>query len=194
MNRQEQNAGLVDRKVRTDGRKEKRMANGQKPSKCNSVTHGIFRRALLSEPDSNEAEEFERLLLAAREAIRPRNGLEEDLVEKLVIQLLRLKRVYTADLKIAPKLFARVNENLDEKKTEFNILSFDTGTVKRDKNPTIDLLIRYETTVERQIGRTLGQIQQLRQMCEIEVTPISLDPKSSEPQSSTPSLDPEPQS
>jgi hypothetical protein len=171
------------------------MANGQKPSKYNAVTHGIFRRALLSEPDSTEAEEFERLLLVEREAIRPRNGLEEDLVEILAIQRLRLERVYAADLKIAPKLFARVSENLDAKNTgfEIDILNLNNGSVKPDKNPTFDLLIRYASSIERQISRTLGQIQQLRQMCEIEIAPISLNPKSSEPESSTPSRDPEPQ-
>jgi hypothetical protein len=53
------------------------MANGKRGAQHNGATHGIFAGIFLSGAGSPEAEEFHKLLSAAREAIRPANGLEE---------------------------------------------------------------------------------------------------------------------
>ena len=100
---------------------------------------------------------------------------------------LRLRRVYKADFEIAPKLFARVENTLTSKNS-----FLDLGLDEKDTNrgPTMDTVVRYETTISREIGRTLTQIQQLQQMAEIDIAPISQLAKPSEPASSIVLQDP----
>jgi len=86
------------------------MAKVKPESRHNAISHGIFARILTSEP---EKEDYRRLLEGVEEAIRPANGLEQVLVEKLAMLLLRLKRVYKADLDTAPAMFERVKDDLD---------------------------------------------------------------------------------
>jgi len=165
------------------------MTNGKKGSQHNAITHGIFAGIFLGGSGSAEAEEFHKLLKVATETIHPRNGLEEVLVQKLAVLFLRLGRVYKADFEIALKLFARVEDSLHSKSNSFELVLDDKDA---KGGPTVDTVIRYETTISREIGRTLAQIQQLRQMLEIEIAPISQGPNSPEPGSSIILQDPEP--
>jgi hypothetical protein len=154
------------------------MTNAKKGAQHNAITHGIFAGVFLSDSGSVEAEEFHKLLAAATEAIRPENGLVEALVQKLAVLFLRLRRVYKADFEIAPKLFVRVEDALTSKNS-----FLDLGLDEKDTNrgPTMDTVVRYETTISREIGRTLTQIQQLRRMLEIDIAPISQGGKPPEP-------------
>jgi hypothetical protein len=149
------------------------MTSIKKGAQHNAITHGIF-AGIFS--DSVEAEEFHKLLAAATEAFHPANGLVEALVQKLAVLFLRQRRLYKADLDIAPKLFARVGDGLNAKDSAWvlNLNEKDTN-----RGPTMDTLIRYEMAISREIGRTLTQIQQLQQMLEIEIAPISQSAKSS---------------
>ena len=166
------------------------MANGKRGAQHNATTHGIFAGIFLSGAGLAEAEEFHKLLSAAREAIRPANGLEEILTEKLAMLFLRLGRLYRADLKISAKLFARVTDSLNT--TSAFDESIQEQIVRTQRDPTVDSIIRYEASLERQIHRTICQVQELRRMREIEIVAISEDAKSSESRSSTLLQDPEP--
>jgi hypothetical protein len=55
---------------------EEVMANEKTGSKQNAITDGIFAGIVLSGPGSAEADEFEKLLSDAKDAIRPRNDLK----------------------------------------------------------------------------------------------------------------------
>jgi hypothetical protein len=166
---------------------EGKMTSGKKGPQHNAIKHGIFAGILLSGSGFPEVEVFEQLLSGAREAVRPRNQLEEFLTQKIALLFLRLMRVYEADLEIAPRLFARVKETLDTKSAGFD-LNFDDKVV--NKGVTIDTILRYETGIERQIARTLSQIQQLRRMREIDLEPIPQEAQTSETQTSIVSQDP----
>lgn len=163
------------------------MTNVKKGAQHNAITHGIFASIFLEDSGSVEAKEFHKLLAAAREAIHPANGLVDALVQKLAVLFLRLRRVYKADFEIAPKLFARVEDTLTSKNS-----FLDLGLDEKDTNrgPTMDTVVRYETTISREIGRTLTQIQQLQQMVEIDIAPIAQSAKPSEPGSSIVLQDP----
>ena len=147
------------------------MAKVKPESRHNAISHGIFARILTSEP---EKEDYRRLLEGVEEAIRPANGLEQVLVEKLAMMLLRLKRVYKADLDTAPAMFERVKDDLDPG-FKLNLEGAPAARVV-----TADTVMRYETSIERQIGRTVSLIQQLRQLRAINVQPIGKDSESTE--------------
>jgi hypothetical protein len=102
---------------------------------------------------------------------------------------MRLKRVYKADLEIAPKLFARVKDCLNTSISIGTVL--DEKIVRTSQDPSLESVVRYETSIERQIDRTLSLIQHLRRMREIEITPTSQEVQTSEPESQVVSEDPE---
>jgi hypothetical protein len=149
------------------------MPNLKRGPQHNAIKRGFFANILLSGSDSAELEEFEVVLMEINEAIPPTNGFEEILTGKLAMLLMRLKRVYKADLEIAPKLFARVRDCLN---TSILIGSdLEEKIVRTSQDPSLELVVRYETSIERQINRTLSLIQQLRRMREIDIAPISQD-------------------
>lgn len=136
-------------------------------SRHNARKHGIFADILLSGDEmSGDRADYLQLLAGLREAIRPIDGFEDLQIQKLALLYVRLSRAYKADARIAPMTFARVQELLDQDQPEVTVewVSKEEKVVVARKDPTPDLLIRYESALERQIGRTLTQIEQWRRM------------------------------
>ncbi len=143
------------------------MLSEKKGAKHNSIKHGIFANILLSgNPFGEERDHFLALISMVRSSIRPVNGLEETLVEKVAVLLFRLARLYKADLRMAPRMFARVVDDLasDQPSVEAKWISHQDQVLVVGKNPSIDSIIRYEANLERQIGRTLDRIESCRRM------------------------------
>ena len=131
----------------------------------NAVKHGIFAKLLLAGTAfGEEKEQLLELIAAVRDAIRPANDLEEILVEKLAVLLLRQTRVCKAYQKIAPKLFARVNDTLSpgQPPPVLCLISKEDQIAVDRKEPSFDSIVRYEISIDRHITRTLDQIRQLR--------------------------------
>jgi uncharacterized tellurite resistance protein B-like protein len=147
--------------------REEPMKNQKISSKHNAIKHGVFADILISgRAFGEEATDYQRFVSMLRESLRPTSGLGETLVEKLAALLLRLSRVYKADAEMAPKMFARVIETLSTKHSVANpvwVSPEDQVMVVR-KEPTPDLILRYEANLERQIARTLDQIAGLGEM------------------------------
>ncbi len=143
-----------------------KVKDGKRGSRFNSTSHGIFATILLSGESFGEARErYLGLLSDLREGIRPAGPLEQVLVEKLAAQYFRLARLYEADARIAPKIFIKLSEVLEEGHPTSEALWIQKGeVVVARKDPSADLLVRYESGLERQIDRTLNQLNQLRQM------------------------------
>jgi len=141
------------------------MKDSIRPTNHNAVRHGIFAKILLTGPAFAEAtEDLERLISVIAESIKPVDGLEQALVEKLAVLLLRLTRVYKADQAIVPKLIERVMDGLDKVQPppELHLIDREAQIVIDRKDPSSEVLMRYETAIERQIARTIDQIQKLR--------------------------------
>lgn len=141
------------------------MKNIKRCTSHNSISHGIFAKILLKGPAFAEAtEDLEKLISVIAESIKPFDDLEQALVEKLAVLLLRLTRVYRADQAIAPSLFARVKDGLDQGQPppELHLIDREAQIFIDRKDPSFEVLMRYETAIERQIARTLDQIQKLR--------------------------------
>jgi hypothetical protein len=144
-----------------------RTAQWKRRAKCNAVKHGIFASIVLSGDVFEESrDQYLKLVSSLRGAIQPVDGLEEVMVEKLAFLLLRLARVYRADGRVAHKLFERVSAALGEEHepviTESIEKEREVAFLRRDPGP--DLLLRYESTLDRQIDRVLDRIERLKAM------------------------------
>jgi len=152
----------------------------KKNSAHNAVRHGIFANIVLDgESFGDGAVRYAELVSVLRCAIQPRNGLEDLLVEKLGFLFLRLTRLYRSDAAIAPKLFAQVSQSLDEGHSNADTVGvdreFETLVIKRE--PTPELMIRYEVNLERQIARTLDELTKMREMIPASVELLEKTPQ-----------------
>jgi len=130
--------------------------------KYNSVTHGIFTRILLSGDAFRESREsLLELMSEFQKALQPQTAFENALIAKLAVLFMRLIRLYEADSKIAPKLFKRISELLGPGQPAIKArwVSPDDQIIVTQRDPSSESLMRYESNLERQIQRTLDQIQ-----------------------------------
>ena len=142
--------------------------------KHNAVSHGIFATVLLSGDHFGESREhYFSLISMLRSSIQPENGFEEALVEKLAFLFLRLIRLYKADINIAPKMFERVAEFFgpDQPSIKMKWVSREDQVVVVQRDPSSETLMRYESNLERQIGRTMDELERFRRMRRDRVVP-----------------------
>jgi hypothetical protein len=140
---------------------------GKERVKLNALKHGIFAEIVFQGGKFQAPIElFDDLVSELRNAIRPTNGLEFILVDKLAITLFRLSRVYQADSEVAPLFFKRLKENADDEST-----SIVTASIEKDnevaffrRGPSLEVLVRYEASLVRQVGKILDQIEQARRI------------------------------
>lgn len=143
------------------------LKKGKQRSRRNAVTHGIFASILLKDGALGESEkDYSGLLSALRRALSPSDDFEDILIQSLSLLYLRLTRVYAADWQAALKLFEKVDEVLEEGSptAETEWVDRENHVLVLKYGPSPDLLMRYESGIQRQIGRTLGMLQQWRQM------------------------------
>ena len=147
----------------------------------NAATHGIFARILLKDnPFGEDQDDFVKLRSMLCESIRPVGGLEETLVAVLAVLFFRLIRLYRADMKIAPRLFKRIAEILGPGQPAIKAkwTSPDDQVIVVQRDPTSESLMRYETSLEKQIARTLGQIESCQRIRREQLTLASSVSKS----------------
>ncbi len=144
------------------------MRNGNRTSKYNAITHGILADILLAGDHMGElGETYRRMLSALQKSMRPVDNYEELQVEKLAFLYIRLTRVYKADWRLAPKLFEKLEESVGAEYNPFvikGLINFGDEVIGHRKDPTPELLLRYESSIERQISRTIDQFERWRMM------------------------------
>jgi hypothetical protein len=88
------------------------------------------------------------------------------LIEKLAFAVLRLARVYKVDAEVAPLLFEAIRKSLTEDHSQIitELVNSKEEVAMIRKEPSPELLHRYETSLERQIERTLNQLERLQRM------------------------------
>jgi len=114
-----------------------RTQQGKEKSKLNATTHGIFSKVVVIEGESRA--EFDALLNGLRNYFQPKGTLEEIQVEKLAALFWRERRLIIADGK------ANIGNGIDP--------------LGWNEAPQWELLLRYETTLDRAIERTLSQLE-----------------------------------
>jgi hypothetical protein len=140
------------------------MTNERHGSSRNATKFGIFATILLrGEILGERTEDYLALLAGLRKSFQPANSFAEVLVDKLAFLYLRLSRVYKCDLQSAPRLFAKVNEAIEDGEptieTEYVGAPKQYQVVVIPKGPSPEVLIKYEGNIERQIARTLVQLE-----------------------------------
>jgi hypothetical protein len=140
------------------------MTTEKKTSNRNSLKHGIFAEIVLSgEACRKTKQDYLMLLAGLRKAFRPANPFTKLLVEKLTMLYVRLSRLYKCDLQTAPILFSKVKESIEDNEprveTEFIGAPKTYQVVVVPKGPSMELLLKYEGNLERQIARTLEQLK-----------------------------------
>jgi hypothetical protein len=144
------------------------MINGKRTSKHNAVTHGILADILLADDHMGESgETYRRMLLALQTSMRPVDNFEQLLVEKLAFLYIRLTRVYKADWQVVPKLFKKLEKSIKGVNTMDPDVMLDLrdDLIDGRRSATPELLIRYESNIERQINRTIDQFGRWRMLC-----------------------------
>jgi len=144
-----------------------KSAGGKQRVKLNALKHGIFAEIVFQGGKFQAPVElFDDLVYELRNTIRPTNGLEYILVDELAITLYRLSRVYQADSEVAPLFFRRLKENTDDGST-----SIVTASIEKEdevaffhRGPSLEVLVRYEAGLFRQVGKILDQIEQVRRI------------------------------
>jgi hypothetical protein len=141
--------------------------SGKKRVSFNAVKHGIFVEILFQDSKFQAgAKNFEGLLQQLREAIRPASILEDILVDQLAITLIRLARLYTADSEIAPAFFSRLKESTDDASAAIVTAAIEKADEVAffHRGPSLDSLVRYESSLDRKVGKLLDQIEQARRI------------------------------
>ena len=139
------------------------MKTQKNGSNRNATKFGIFAKILLSgEAMGEEEEDYLALLRGLRKTIQPANSFADILVEKLAFQYMRLSRVYKCDLQCAPILFTKVKDALERGEpaveAEYVGPQQEYKIVVPPKGTSPELLIKYESHIERQTARTLDQL------------------------------------
>lgn len=118
-----------------------RTQQGKNKTKYNALKQGIFSKVAVLKGESRA--EFDVLLNGLRDYFQPEGTFEEIWVERLASLLWRERRLVVADGQIETR----------NKKAFFEIDPLERTPLQ------LDLLLRYDTTLNRNIDRTLGQLE-----------------------------------
>jgi hypothetical protein len=120
-----------------------RTRHGKDKSKQNATTYGIFSQAVVLKGESRA--EVNALRNGLCDYFQPEGAMEEVLVDKLAAYLWRQRRLIVAE--------GEANGRLSGSIVQFN-----------DGSPKLDVLLRYETTLDRSIDRVLAQLERHQRM------------------------------
>ena len=146
---------------------------GKAKSSRNALKHGLLaQQILINDDDPNEkTEDFEQLLNDLIDELKPQGSIENLLVERIAICYWRLRRVLRYEAQSIRDLrqdeynpYATVIRQFSGKEADphRHILPNETQT---------NLLVRYENMIDRQLNRSMRQLQQLQSTRQSNIPP-----------------------
>ena len=128
-------------------------ALGKRRAQLANMRHGLLSKCVVIESESDEV--FDMVLDQHLEYFKPKNAIEEGMIEDIACAYWRLRRVMAIETTMLNKNVRRQDENdeLDRLEQAFAGLS-DTSK--------FDVLNRYETRLQRTYQRALRNLQNLR--------------------------------
>ncbi len=146
-----------------------RTEEGKSWSRCNAIKHGILASSLLvTQGEGAEVEaEFNEFLDGLKTSLAPVGMLEETLVEQIAVCWWRQKRALRCEAGLVKLAFAGPARLVDD-----HILDRERDT--DSKQATIkdhlslplgfdlDRILRYETTIQRQLAYAINQLERLQ--------------------------------
>jgi hypothetical protein len=163
---------------------------GRARSAANSITYGLTGKAVLLPGESRS--ELDSLMEQLREDLEPEGVLEDFLVQKLGFLIWRFFRWQRAEshelqchLKLAKKERQIYRESvLDKATVPLDLLAPSKYTIDSLRQPfsnrlSLDILLRYWTSIDHGIDRTLLQLQEAQciRKARTERSPIDITPE-----------------
>ena len=116
-----------------------KTAEGKAKSACNSLTHGIFAKQLLTCATPETAEEISALVTDIGEFFQPVGVIEELLAQKIAVEVARRARIVAFEQKEV------LRQNI-----------FYSSV------PTLDRLLRYSAAADRGLFRAMAELERLQ--------------------------------
>ncbi len=142
---------------------------GKLRSRLNAVKHGLLFSSQIMPPDEDK-EELSSLQEAVRFELAPHGQLEMLLVDRFISSIWRLRRILkTENMHIRNKYPGVFSEDPKIRNTQkvFAESAFMNGS-------SVEKILRYETTIERQMYKALDKFIELREKrTKLENTPRS---------------------
>ncbi len=150
-----------------------RSAAGKAKSSRNAVKHGLLaNRIVLADHKDEDPQQFGLLLDGLRDDYQPQSTIETMLVERLAASFWRLRRAYRYEVEAIThaNLPNPLADALDE------MAALPLPPVKRGERilppqHSLDSLIRYETMIDRELLRTMRQLDLRQRLRKIEQAP-----------------------
>jgi hypothetical protein len=140
-------------------------------SSRNAIRHGILTANLGAGDTPEQREAFSALLGQLREELRPSGILESLIVERIAAALWRTRRVLdfeagsALERDTAPNQLEQLLRDLDGEPRDPEALERARDLLRAlpPQHP-LDLAMRYEAHLTREVGRLLGQLEQARRL------------------------------
>lgn len=121
-------------------------------SNTNALKHGLLSGQVLLK--SERAETLENLRSSLYEELKPVGGLEIILVERIIVNVWRLKRIIYVE--------KNTMDYFEKKDTIFFTDHISEPIKNTIDNSVIENVLRYETTIERSMFRTMHELERLQ--------------------------------
>jgi len=139
-----------------------KTASGKKVSARNAIRHGLLASEIFI--DGGDGKEnpakFAALLQGLRDHFSPEGTLEEMLVERVAVCYWRLRRALRCETGETRKLLDSAIS--DAEWQEKSYLEAQVRSLSLPPAAVLDRILRYETTIERQLYRALDQLERLQ--------------------------------
>ena len=148
-----------------------RSAAGKAKSSRNAVKHGLLaERIVLADHKDEDPQQFGLLLDGLREDYQPQSTIETMLVERLAASFWRLRRAYRFEVEAITH--ANLPNPLADALDELSHLQpVPRGECILPPLHSLGCLIRYETMIDRELLRTLRQLELRQRLRKIEQAP-----------------------
>ena len=150
---------------------------GKAASRLNALKHGLLSAEILLWSESDK--DLETLRNELRAELHPATLLEEVLVDRVVTCIWRLKRALRAETATVNRVAAGTS-GTDWRGNPLNPALVDLERKQAAVNTGNEKVLRYETTIERQLYRALNELKSLQDARNIGSQPDAPDPSPAE--------------
>jgi hypothetical protein len=155
--------------ARRNGRRSRgpTTAEGKLRSSRNALRHGILSASLCAGESPEQGQAYEALLDDLRTELAPSSVLESLLVERIAATLWRVQRVLAFEVGSG---LMRDGDSSAQWRIERCRVDDATKALLRALAPgdTLDLTMRYEAHLTREVSRLLAQLEQARRLCAVD--------------------------